>query len=449
MTYKIGNQSLFFHSPESINYVPQLTFLSYQLETLPFFHLVDSPLLNVRQITLQALQVPYCYPPYSNFALIEHSRPILMAYPPFIGVYSNPFLCIRHQNTLATNPLFVLQNQTTRHNNSHPFSQLEFQTHSQLIPASLIGKYDHFMNAQTQFYPNLSPPQLRPTSSLITPIFPDIMSSAPEYCLTQQIQPPRTDIDTQKAHSFKNRTLKFQNLTILLNLVFIEGKISEDEFHKLSPFENKLFTVLMKRKFRPYNIREPKQSVLTPSIQDFLELIKSQNIRRPEEGYKFILTRVLKFLKKESKIPFLHPSDHELYDNYFGECATKNQIPISDYHYPLTGFSKGKSKLNGDYFAKIFSSAKFVKALREYIAKNLVCDYKKKIAWKIKALLEKWEMLFVEFEGKKEQTEMYILDYLLRNKRCKLPWSILEIEESVEKFKRLMSPYLSRNLIED
>ena len=167
-----------------------------------------------------------------------------------------------------------------------------------------------------------------------------------------------------------------------------------------------------------------------------LELLRTPSTKRPEECYKFVLTRVIKALKRDlQKRPLpKHLSPESLfYEKYFRELAGDAEVSLADFYYPLTGSNKGRLKLNKDYFTKVFRSNAFVTAVLEFCRNSLVKDYAESIRKKIVLLDKKWNEVRSKHKEDSAEAERAILEYVMFNKRCKFPWSFVEVADCIKK----------------
>lgn len=236
---------------------------------------------------------------------------------------------------------------------------------------------------------------------------------------------------------------QFGHFTDVLYRIFSEGKIDEPCYNALGRFEHELLYFLVKRKYQPKAFRNTLECSETPSFDRLQKILQTTCNKRPEECYKFILTRVIKYLKHKLEASCKTKAHVEelLYDMYFKSTAEAIGVPLSDFHYPLTGCLKGKFKLNSVYFAKVFKSAMFVEQVKTYCQTVLIPEYSKDIMKKLNSLLARWGESLGKASGRPEAVEREILEYVKFNKRCKLPWSVAEVQESVEKFMKLISAY--------
>ena len=267
--------------------------------------------------------------------------------------------------------------------------------------------------------------------------------------------PPKQDSNFAIGlHSIKNlqdvakpepEIVKFKNLCLTLESLFVQNKVSCAMIQKLTSMDEDVINLLLQRKFAKRLTDDEMKQTAEKKASLINDIINSKSQKRPEECYKFILTRVIKYLKRRLKDFPDCPADVEayLYELYFKDTANKLGFPITDFHYPLTG-QRGKFKLNSVYFDKIFKSEKFLEGVGDYINNILYNEYKSEIMKKIESLLVRWDQQLQDSTTNIPELEKNIKEYLLRNKRCKLPWTMKEVTESIERFVTLIKNYRSK-----
>ena len=249
----------------------------------------------------------------------------------------------------------------------------------------------------------------------------------------------KNELDVSKYGSALNR---LRYLYKVLNKVFNHRPILVDEYATLGPFEEELLNSILQRKFlkklrpRDFDLDAEKK------VELINDIVNTKSHKRPEECYKFVLTRVIKHLKKYLKTfsPGLRDVEGHFYEFYFGESARQYGLSLGDFHYPLTG-DKRKFKLNSKYFERIFKSHQFLERLIVYMNGQLERDYRVEIAKKLDSLLLRWDTQISEAGPSQLIMENTIREYLLKNKRCKLPWTINEVYEAIERFKNLLTNF--------
>lgn len=234
-------------------------------------------------------------------------------------------------------------------------------------------------------------------------------------------------------------TKKLVLLNSIVQKLFTQNEISEIEFNGLSKFEKQLLYYLVKRKYIPKYLKGVEPEEVTCNYNKIVSMVSSVFPRRPEECYKFILTRVLKHLRKKVEVDY-ETSDPEakLYEILFKKISEETGIPMADFHYPLSGNSKGKFQFNFVYFSKVFRSAQFLREIERYCQNDVFDEYLNELVKKVNALFSKWEKMLV-IEGEfPEITQQLIIKYVIHNKRCKLPWTKVDVVHAIDKVSKLV-----------
>lgn len=247
-------------------------------------------------------------------------------------------------------------------------------------------------------------------------------------------------LDQDKFRTIENsRPRKLANLCDMIQRLFIENDVNEDNFKLLTRFEKQLFYYLVKRKFIPKYLKGFELDDVTCDYQKIKKMVSTDFPRRPEECYKFILTRVLKYLRKRIETEYeTGNADAKLYEIFFKEISEEYDIPMSDFYYPLAGNTKGKFHFNFVYFSKIFKSTKFLNEIEKYCETEVFQDYKRDLSKKVNALVCKWERLLIEENQYLEYAQQSILKYVIFNKRCKLPWTRLDVVHAIDRVEKLI-----------
>jgi len=235
------------------------------------------------------------------------------------------------------------------------------------------------------------------------------------------------------------RSKKLGQLSSIVQKLFLQNQVSEEEFNVLSKFEKQLLYYLIKRKYIPKYLKGVEPEEVTCNYQKIVSMVSSLFPRRPEECYKFILTRVLKHLRKKVEMDF-ETSDPEakLYEILFRGISDELGIPMADFHYPLSGNSKGKFQFNFIYFSKVFQSVQFLHEIEVYCQNDVFEEYHKELAKKINALFSKWEKMLVVKDQLAETAQQLIIKYVIHNKRCKLPWTKADVVHAIDKVTKLV-----------
>ena len=240
--------------------------------------------------------------------------------------------------------------------------------------------------------------------------------------------------------------VSFKKLFNVLVVLFSQGSITEAEY-LLDSFEEEVLNCLLQRK---YFQKMSPQELLLPipeRVQKINEIVNSRSNKRPEECYKFILTRVLKHLKRKFffSADTAANSDKQFYEYFFGEVAAAIDMPIESFIYPITRKQLDLSKFNAAYFERIFRSERFLEELEAYIREGLYSEYRDELKQKLCSFLRKYETMLRKPSCDHALIQRRMKDYLLKNKRCKLPWSLNEINESIVRFHILLDNVKQKN----
>lgn len=230
----------------------------------------------------------------------------------------------------------------------------------------------------------------------------------------------------------------FRSLFFLCFKLFSGEKIVQEDL-SLNPSEVLIFNCILKRKFVKRSKVAEFDIKSKPKLERIEQIILKKNLKRPEECYKFIHTRVLKYLKRRFRSNFNIKKDlnSNFYRYYFQGLAERLQIPISKFNYPLyVRQTKGgkpieRMALNADYFKLVFKSRRFKHEFDYFTSDILLFDCRQDIIQKLERMMLKWENQIKK--SSVDSALFEIEEYLLKNKHCKLPWTLLEIRNSVQK----------------
>lgn len=261
------------------------------------------------------------------------------------------------------------------------------------------------------------------------------------------VQPRQFD----RRKSFDNNgegKIDLKNLQSLLKKHFKGENLTDNDF-SLSNVENDIFISLINRK---YKIEIPKNETAY-FIRNRLTQINSQNSKkRPEENYKFIFKRCLKYLRdklKEHTTKKYKKKEFEkyFYEYYFKEIADKEGMSIEQFYHPRNSkskFKKAPKTINNEYVDNISKSKDFVDRFLTYMNEELKPNYHMTIDIKINGLIKKWIEIFV-IEKDRSSALKEIKNYIEKNKKCKLPWNDKEIQEAISAVNKLFRDYEPNN----
>lgn len=222
------------------------------------------------------------------------------------------------------------------------------------------------------------------------------------------------------------------NLYELLACLFCAVKKPEKVF-ELSTAEREILALILKRKGGTKSSAIDAVTAKEVNL-DFLSAQLSQlKSKRPEECHKFIFSRGFKHIQKTFELACRNKTGTPLdfYEVYFSEVVASNPgLTLANFYNPIsTKVGASMSKLNQEYFALIFRSKRFMTEFANYMYKDLITEYQKEICKKLEILLRKWDS-----SDPKTIDMKNVAEYLLRNKKCKLPWTVEEVKNSIESF---------------
>ena len=237
---------------------------------------------------------------------------------------------------------------------------------------------------------------------------------------------------------------KLANLYEVLVRVFTETPVG-DLAYKLSSGEQSLLRAILKRKYKTLDYADD----LSIGIEGFLKKVEAESSRkRPEENQKFMFKFALKQMKrqlqKKSK-KRLRKKDLEAFflATYFGETSARLKVPLALFGKPSDSQKRSSPNfavpktINNQFVSLVSKSALFVEAFQSYLDNQFSQDYRKVIEFKLAFLLKRWEEKLA-VSSVPAQTFSEVCRYVERNKKCKLPWNFVEIEEAKESLAALM-----------
>jgi hypothetical protein len=228
------------------------------------------------------------------------------------------------------------------------------------------------------------------------------------------------------------------NLTMKL---FLEsGEISPAELD-LSEIEVVLFVHIIKRKFGIDPPHKRFDAISSPEMTDMIMQARAQrSSKRIEERKKFVFKQAVKRLKqgfcRTSRIRFHPDNSQSFYEHYFGELVKTNNSCIETFFDPLNPklHNPVYKTLSNEYLALLFMSPVFAREFLDFLQlKNFVPYCQQAYPAKIEKLLTRWEDELRK--GADPQAVLKELNqYFLRNRQCKLPWSLAEMTHAAQSF---------------
>lgn len=194
------------------------------------------------------------------------------------------------------------------------------------------------------------------------------------------------------------------------------------------------------------------------NMEHFRSLYGIKPSKRPEESYKFVFKHAFKHLKREFLMKkyehtIIGHNDQTLnfYNYYFGEISQKLNIEISKFFLPLTPDSYCSRRKDGvsqtiniTYITLVCQSRVFLENFMQYVNHSFLEDYRDMISHKVKNLCDKWEQMFLQ-SYPNEKLVNFICDYIHTNKKCKLPWTLSEVEFAIDITNKFVSKCRKKN----
>lgn len=215
---------------------------------------------------------------------------------------------------------------------------------------------------------------------------------------------------------------------------------------KLSKEEKMILAAIVERKYDEKVDASKPNDIL---VEQVMAIIDRESKKRPEENYKYVFKRVIKSMREKFKQQSetksktkKKNSEKAFYEHYFKENIQKHKHPIERYYHPRNSNSKNSNfhkTINTEYIKAISESKAFVEDFM--LEMDLLVEESKKIIdLKLRGLGTKFEEIF---EKKGQSGVKDIVEYITTNKKCKLPWTIKEVEESIVVVKKLFNERLN------
>lgn len=259
--------------------------------------------------------------------------------------------------------------------------------------------------------------------------------------MTRNFSNPQVIEYNNQANTFKTDYPNFGNLLKLLKKHFNGDEITNKDLD-LSTHELEIIGAIITRKYKG-KINTPTKNYFLSTI--FTDIGQLKSSKRPEENYKFIFKRCLKYMKErlniyEKKKMGKKQLEDYFYQYYFAETCKKYKISMDITKYPLKGrgtYTTPKT-ISAEYVSKVGKSQEFVKDFNSYMSESLKKDYEASISPKLDSIVKRWEEIFAQIENKQDALQQ-IIDYVLKNKKCKFPWTEREIDAAMEAVRVIFS----------
>ena len=284
----------------------------------------------------------------------------------------------------------------------------------------------------------------------------------PETRKKKKIKKVREKESTEQAFEFKSKRLQkrrekeatsemefdnnqyecqvslFDSLLNVLKLIFLNENANDEDF-VLRSEEATILETLIEKKFQT---RFGFESIMKQEQR--LKLVRHLKKKRADELTKFIFKNAFKYLTESfnakhdlnRKGVMKNEKRDRFFEYYFGELSRRKKRGIELYYLPIVPSNlkiakkaKPSRTLNFAYISSLFESEEFLadfrSCIRDHIRDFCVENVKKKFSY----LIGKWEKI-CKSPVINERCFYTVCDDIEFNKKCKLPWTIYEIDEN-------------------
>ena len=240
----------------------------------------------------------------------------------------------------------------------------------------------------------------------------------------------------------------FHNLKQLMLKILLGKDISQSELDHLTRLESDLLICFCKKK-RFHNFEN-----ITLTATYFQSVRENPSHKSKEENLKFVFKKAFKFLKQNilDRFPvqileILKPLLRSLERSsqieytfvafYFQAQAIALGVPLENFFQPsikrnfrvINEGSTPKS-INKGYLQAIKRSRLFIDHFTQYVSRQLLSESKMLLISKTEEMISKWEEVYIE--NGSGFLKRKIAKQFLKQSKTKLPWSMSEVEFSIE-----------------
>ena len=245
------------------------------------------------------------------------------------------------------------------------------------------------------------------------------------------------------------RSHRMKTIQDFLQNFLMGQKISQRDVDSLNISEKLIFMAfLVKKKFFDVDCFE-----FTPESITFFQ--NRMTSKRNEQEYKIVLKKAFKTMINafNQDKGFYDNSKRHFYQEYFGDFAKVQAIPLEDLELENLFNEKGKAhkkkrKSKKNYAQILKTSPAFLKTLSEYLDNKFTIGHKitgskndaiREIKKKVPDLVNKWKTRILLEEDNLPHIQMSeFFGKFFINKKVKLPWSVHEISRAVKSVKNLL-----------
>lgn len=228
----------------------------------------------------------------------------------------------------------------------------------------------------------------------------------------------------------------FSRLCELCTKIFTEEPVTAEEV-ALSTRERTLFNALLKRKFGKGVTRAQLRADPAQLVQATLRVCAKKHNKRPEECYKFVLSRVFKTLKarfaEAQQVSGLGDGE-AFYKYYFEELCADGSAQLADFFVrSKNAEAKTPIKVSVRYIRLVAHSDQLRRDVEFLFEREFLEQCRREVARKLAKLFRKLEKWI--HEGSEEALSWArVAAYITSDRFCKLPWTTLEARHALLRF---------------
>ena len=240
----------------------------------------------------------------------------------------------------------------------------------------------------------------------------------------------------------------FHNLKQVMLKILLGQDISQSELDHLTRLESDLLICFCKKK-RFHNFQN-----ITLTATYFQSVRENPSHKSKEENLKFVFKKAFKFLKENilDRFPIqifevLKPLLRSLERSsqieytfaafYFQAQAIALGVPLENFfqpsikrNYRVINVASTPKSINKGYLQAVKRSRLFISHFTQYVSRQLLNQSKMLLISKTEELISKWEEVYIE--NGSGVLKRKIAKQFLKQSKTKLPWSLSEIEFSIE-----------------
>ena len=222
-----------------------------------------------------------------------------------------------------------------------------------------------------------------------------------------------------------------------------------------SPLILNILREILTKKLRNVSMRKATQQKMN---RDYLiesaerincALRRHSSRKRVEENNKFVFKIIMYEIKNEfcqqRGLTLNKESETAFYNYYFLETSKELDRPMSHFYDPLYRVALKNDdfkSINSGYLKLIFKSEKLRSRFKDYIDKEFHDTYRKISEEKIKGVLRPLETALKAKRNISKINEIYedFTSRLRRSRKCKLPWTQVEVQKAINQFWAFLVP---------